>query len=185
MPISFPGRYLIFKAVPVLFLLAFQYAPGQIHPVAAESAIHFSIKNFGFKVSGTMAPPEGDILFNPDDPGGSSFQVTLKSESINTDNNSRDEHLKSADYFDVKNYPLIHFVSDKVSGVGKTGAYLVTGTLTIKNRSKPVSLPFTAEKSGTGFLFTGSFKMSRKDFGIGGSSTISDELTVEIKVVAR
>jgi polyisoprenoid-binding protein YceI len=157
----------------------------QLHPVAGESGITFSIRNFGFKTGGILAAPEGDILFNPDDLSKSSFHMTIKSESINTDNSSRDEHLKEEDYFDVKNYPLIRYVSTSVKAGGKKGAYETTGTLTIKNKSKEISMPFTAEKNGNGWLFSGSFKMNRRDFGIGGSSTISNELTVNVKVLAK
>ena len=55
--------------------------------------------------------PQGDIVFNPDDLAKSLFRVRIKAESINTDNESRDEHLKEETYFDVKNYPMIRFVS--------------------------------------------------------------------------
>ncbi len=157
----------------------------QLHPVAKESDIRFTLKNFGFKTGGTLGPPEGEIVFNPDDLSKSSFRVTVKSASINTDNNARDEHLREAEYFDVKNYPLIRFVSDNIRAVGTKGTYDAVGTLTLKNKSKEIHIPFKAEKAGIDWLFSGSFKMNRRDFDIGGSSTISNDLTVNIKVVAR
>jgi polyisoprenoid-binding protein YceI len=166
-------------------LLTMPVAFGQIHPVANESSIHFTIHNFGFKTGGYLAPPEGDIIFNPDDLGRSSFQVTIKSESINTDNESRDEHLKEEDYFDVKKYPLIRFVSSSVRADGKKDNYEAKGILTIKETSREINLPFKAIKNGNGWSFAGSFTMNRKDYGVGGSSTISNELTIEINVIAR
>jgi polyisoprenoid-binding protein YceI len=174
------------KAILVIFFFFIAISSmGQLHPVTEESNVHFTIHNFGFKVPGSLASPEGEIVFVPEDPAKSSFRVTIKSESIFTDNHSRDEHLKEEDYFDVKNYPLIRFVSSGVRATGKNSSYEATGTLTIKDKNKEIKLPFTAVKSGSGWLFAGSFKMNRRDFGIGGSSTISNELTVEIKVVAR
>jgi len=167
-----------------LFLM-FQSAFAQLHPVAGESSVRFSLKNFGFRTGGTLDPPVGDIIFNPDDLTKSSFHVSIKTESINTDNNSRDEHLKEADYFDVKNYPQIRFVSSSVKPGSNKGSYEAVGTLTIKNISKEITLPFTAEKKGDGWLFSGGLKMNRRDYSVGGSSTISNELTVEIKVLAR
>jgi polyisoprenoid-binding protein YceI len=179
-------KYLRAKSVlPVYFLLMAHTAFGQLHPVAKESNIHFSLRNFGFKTGGTLAAPEGDIIFNPDELTKSSFQITIKSESINTDNDSRDKHLRDEDYFNVKNYPLIRFVSDNIRAGGKKGEYETVGKLTIKNKTKDITIPFTSEKSGNGWLFSGSFKMNRRDFDIGGSSTISNELTVDIKVTAR
>jgi polyisoprenoid-binding protein YceI len=186
MAITIIRKYVVIKTgLFFYFLLMVPSVFGQIHPVAKESGIQFTIHNFGFKVSGSLAAPEGDILFNPHDLSKSCFHMTIKAESINTDNNSRDEHLKGEDYFDVKNYPLIRFVSDNIRSTSKKGDYEAVGTLTIKNKSKEIHLPFTAEKSGNGWLFNGSFKMNRKDFAVGGSSTISNELTVEIKVLAR
>jgi polyisoprenoid-binding protein YceI len=169
----------------VFLFLSFQCSFAQYHPVASESSVRFSLKNFGFKTGGSLNAPEGDIDFNPDDLTKSSFRVTLKAESIDTDNESRDAHLKEAAYFDVKNYPLIRFVSSSVTETGKKGSYQTLGTLTVKNKSKEITMPFTVEKNGNGWVFSGSFKMNRKDYDIGGSSTLSDEVTVDIKVVAR
>jgi polyisoprenoid-binding protein YceI len=171
--------------LPFCFLLTIQSVSGQMHPVAKESSVQFSTHNFGFRTGGSLAAPEGDILFNPDDLAKSSFHVTIKSTSINTDNDSRDEHLREEDYFDVKNYPLIHFESDNIRATSKKGDYEAVGKLTIKKTSREIHLPFTAEKSGDGYLLNGSFKMNRKDYGVGGSSTISNEITVEIRVLAR
>jgi polyisoprenoid-binding protein YceI len=165
--------------------LSFQCSFAQFHPVAGESSVRFGLKNFGFNTGGTLDAPEGEIVFNPDDLTKSSFRVTIKAESINTDNESRDEHLKEEAYFDVKNYPLIRFVSSSVKATGKKGSYQTLGVLTVKNKSKEITVPFTAEKNGNGWTFSGSFKINRKDYDIGGSSTLSDEVTVDIKVVAR
>lgn len=170
--------------LPFCFLLAIQSVSGQLHPVAKESSIRFSTHNFGFRTGGSLAAPEGDIHFNPDDLSKSSFHVSIKSSSINTDNDSRDEHLREEDYFDVKNYPLIRFESDNIRATNKKGSYEAVGKLTIKKTSREITIPFTAEKSGDGYLFNGSFKMNRRDYGVGGSSTISNEITVEIKVLA-
>ena len=182
-----PGRkYITLPTVlPLYFLAIVQTAFGQIHPVAKESSIHFTIHNFGFKTGGSLNAPEGDIVFNPDDLSKSSFQMTIKAESINTGNDSRDEHLREADYFDVKNHPLIRFVSSSIRATGKKDSYEAKGMLTIKNTSREIVLPFNAEKNGTGWAFSGSFTMNRRDYGVGGSSTISNELSVEIKVIAR
>jgi len=82
----------------------------------------------------------------------------------------------------VANYPRIHFLSTKITGKG--GAFTMTGHLTIKGKSKDVSFPFTASPADDGYLFKGSFKINRKDFGVGGTSTISNELEVVLNVHA-
>jgi polyisoprenoid-binding protein YceI len=173
------------KGLYFFLCLSFQCSFAQYHPVAGESSVRFSLKNFGFKTGGSLGAPEGDIVFNPEDLTNASFRVTIKTESIDTDNESRDEHLKEQSYFDVKNYPLIRFVSSSVKETDKKGSYQTLGVLTIKNKSKEITMPFTAEKNGGGWTFSGSFKMNRKEYDVGGSSTLSDEVTVDIKVVAR
>ena len=164
------------KGLFVFLILACQYGFAQYHPVAGESSVRFSLKNFGFRTGGSLDAPEGDIVFKPDDLTKSSFRVTIKAESINTNNESRDEHLKEASYFDVKNYPLIRFVSSSVTEAGKQGSYQTLGTLTIKNKSKEIAMLFTAEKNGDGWTFSGSFTMNRKDYDIGGSSTFQRQV---------
>ena len=186
MTLTIRRKYLIALFTGTLyFLLVIPLAFGQIHPVAKESSIHFTIHNFGFRTGGSLDAPEGDIVFNPDDLARSSFQVNIKATSINTDNETRDEHLKEEDYFDVKKYPLIRFVSSSIRATGKKDSYEAKGILTIKGTSREISLPFIAVKSGSGWAFTGSFTMNRRDYGVGGSSTISNELTADIKVIAR
>jgi polyisoprenoid-binding protein YceI len=97
----------------------------------------------------------------------------------------RDNHLRSDDFFDVKNYPQIRFVSEKVTGTKKNGTLFVSGKLTMKGITKEISFPFTAQPITDGFLFNGEFKLNRRDFKVGGGSTVSDNLTVLLKVVVR
>src|SRR6185312_591845 len=99
-------------------------------------------------VNGKFTGVNGDIKFDPQNPAAGSFDVTINSATVNTDNSLRDHHLQGESYFDVKNYPKIHFVSTKVVSSNKNGAYNITGKLTIKKRTRPVSFPFTATPSG-------------------------------------
>ncbi len=157
----------------------------QLHPVPNESDVHFTIKNFGFNVDGLLSGLKGEIRFNPDSVAVARFQVTVNAASINTDNSIRDGHLMEEDYLDVKNYPRIQFISENIRALNRKGSFMMTGKISIKNKTKEISFPFTASVSGNGYLFTGSFRISRRDFGVGGSSTISDSLTVDLKVVAK
>lgn len=166
-------------------VLVFCTGFAQLHPVPNESNVHFTIKNFGFNVDGLFTGLEGDIRFNPDSPSAASFAVSVNAASINTENGMRDSHLREEDYLDVKNHPRIQFLSENVRAMNKKGSFMMTGKLSIKNKIKEISFPFTALQSGSGYLFTGSFRISRRDFDVGGSSTISDNLTVDLNVLAR
>lgn len=168
----------------MLLLLTGVASIAQYKPADKRSTVDFIIGNFGFDVKGSFTGIQGLINFDWQTPGNGSMDITIDASTVNTDNALRDEHLKDEGYFDVKNYPDIHFRSSKITGSGKSGSYVVTGKLTIKGRSKDISIPFTAVQQNEEVLFKGSFKLNRKDFGIGGTSTISNELEVLLNVYA-
>ena len=154
-------------------------------PVDSASEVTFKIKNLGFNTGGSFSGLAGTITFNPDNPDGCSFDVHIDANTVNTGVDMRDDHLRSDDYFDVKNHPQIRFVSQKVTGSKKSGTLFVSGKLTIKGITKDISFPFTAQPTKDGYLFNGEFKINRRDFKVGGGSTVSDNLTVFLKVTAR
>jgi polyisoprenoid-binding protein YceI len=170
----------------ILFILTALISGGafaQYKPSDKGSSLNFSIKNFGVEVTGKFTGLQGDIKFDPTSPELASFDVTIDAESVNTENSLRDHHLQGESYFDVKNYPRIHFISDKVSAA-KNGTFTVTGRLTIKKQTKVITFPFTATTTDDGCMFKGQFSINRKDFDVGGTSTISDKLEVSLNVLA-
>jgi polyisoprenoid-binding protein YceI len=174
-------RIIIIIALAVLGKLA----SAQYQPVKEGSTVQFTIKNFGFNVSGSFTGLTGVVRFDSQNPGSASFDVSLDAASVNTDNNMRDDHLRRPSYFDAEKYPRIRLVSGKVTTTGKNGVYLFTGKLTIKDHTKDVSFPFTSESVGGGYRFKGGFTINRKDFDVGGTSTISDKLEVALDVIVK
>jgi len=154
-------------------------------PVDSASVVSFKIKNLGFNTSGSFSGLAGTITFSPDDLAGCNFDVHIDANTVNTDMEMRDNHLRGEDYFDVKKYPQIRFVSTKITSSNKKGTLFVFGKLTIKGITKDISFPFTAIPTQDGYLFNGEFKMNRREFNVGGGSTLSDELTVILKVAAK
>jgi polyisoprenoid-binding protein YceI len=176
------------KKTVLLFLISaisISLAKAQYKPVDKESTLGFIIENFGFDVKGSFTGFKGDINFDAQNAANNGFDVTIDATTVNTDNNLRDQHLRGESYFDIKNYPTIHFVSSKITSTGKENAFTAYGKLTIKGKSKDISIPFTAMPGTDGYLFKGSFKINRKDFGVGGTSTISNELEVFLNVMAK
>jgi polyisoprenoid-binding protein YceI len=157
----------------------------QYKPTDQGSAVQFKIKNIGFNVNGSFNGLQGNIQFDPAHPDQCSFDVSVDAASVNTDNSMRDDHLKKETYFDVKTYPRIRFQSTKISASNKAGAFILSGKLTIKNTTKEISFPFTATASQAGYVFKGSFRINRKDYQVGGSSTISDELELMLNITAE
>jgi polyisoprenoid-binding protein YceI len=160
-------------------------ALAQYKPAEQGSNMQFTVQNLGFDVHGSFSGFKGIINFDAQNPTVGNFDVTIDAATVNTDNTMRDGHLKDDTYFDVKNYPTIHFASNKITAASKAGAYNITGKLTIKNKSADITFPFTATPSGDGYLLKGSFKINRKDYGVGGTSTISNQVEISLNVLAK
>src|ERR1700686_5524226 len=89
----------------------------QIDP--AHSAAHFSIRHLMISnVRGEFTKLSGSALINPADPAKSTVEITIEAASINTREPQRDEHLRSADFFDVANHPTLPFRSKRIQPLG-------------------------------------------------------------------
>ncbi|HLY69725.1 MAG TPA: YceI family protein [Puia sp.] len=156
----------------------------QYKPLDKGSSIQFTIKNFGINTGGSFTGLQGEINFDSHDLSAAKVNVSIDAGTINTDNETRDEHLRQDTYFDVKDYPRISFVSTKITASDKTGVLFIFGKLTIKNQTREISFPFTVTPNGNGYLFKGTFNINRKDFGVGGTSIISNSLEVQLSILA-
>jgi polyisoprenoid-binding protein YceI len=168
-----------------LIIITGIFASDQYKPEDEGSSVQFKIRNLGFNVNGSFSGLDGNIQFDPNNLTASNFDVSIDANTINTDNNMRDNHLRNETYFDTKNYPRIRLVSTKITTSNKSGILFIFGKLTIKNQTKDISFPFTATSTNEGYLFKGVFKISRKDFGVGGASTISDDLEVSLNISSK
>ena len=148
------------------------------------------------KVRGSFNEFEGSGTFDADNPSNSHLQLTIQAASIDTRNADRDGHLKSNDFFDMETYPTITFVSTAVEQTGDTD-YRVTGDLTIKGVTKPVTVDF--DYTGTAvdpydnqrIGFEGKTTVNRKDWGVSwnaaleaGGVLVSEKVTLEFEVSA-
>lgn len=173
----------------VLFLSCFSVLKAQKEMIPSDngSKVHFVIKNFGIRTGGDFSGLKGNIKFDAKTPWGSSFDVTVNASTIDTDNDTRDGHLRKEDYFDVKKYPVIRLVSTKIQGTTKAGRFQFTGNLTIKKTTKQITFQFTAEEKDGGYLFSSdNITINRRDYEVGGSSiSLADELKLSISVLAK
>ncbi len=172
----------------VVFILAFSLisslVSGQAKKILPDNPVAFKIKNAGIKVDGSFTGLKGTLFFNSKELSNAYFDVTIDAATINTGTSARDTHLKKAEYFDVEKYSKISFKSKKIDAT-KTG-YAATGTLSIKGKSKEITIPFTYQEKNNEGVFNGNFTINRLDFGVGESSWIlSDEVSIllNIKVV--
>lgn len=105
-----------------------------------HTEINFSVKHFFTPVSGTFKAYEVEFLFDRENPASSSVNVTIDVASVDTNNDRRDNHLKSGDFFDAENHPQMTFESTSVRQVSET-QLIATGKLTIKGITQEVDLP--------------------------------------------
>jgi len=154
--------------------------PGKSKAQATHASITFEIKNLGITTSGSIGGLQTNVHFDPSNLNASILEASVDVNTINTGNGSRDEHLRSDDFFDLAHFPKISLKS--VSFKHKSGDnYIGRFVLTIKNRSKQVDIPFTLPNKDNTISFRATFKLNRLDFGVGSKSMIlSDEVLVNI-----
>lgn len=157
-----------------------------------HSKIGFSVTHMAVaETEGKFNDYSGTVLAKGNDFNGAEVSFTAKTASIDTENERRDGHLKSPDFFDAAKYPEVSFKGNLV----KEGAkYKLKGDLTMKGTTKPVEFEVsggnvvnTGRGEKSGFKFTG--KLNRKDFGLTWANTtptgemvVSDEVELIIKV---
>lgn len=178
------------KFIITIYLLTFSFSglAQNYKPTDEGSKIHFKLKNFGIDTGGELSGLTGDISFTPANNPLNSFNVSVDVNTIDTDNEKRDKHLKETNYFDVEKYPQIIIKSKRISRTNKSSAgwFHFTGTLTMHGVTKPLSFPFKATKKGSDYLFVGGFTINRMDFGIGKiSSVMSNSVKVSLSILAK
>ena len=172
--------------------------------VTGTYAIDASHSRIGFvarhamvtKVRGSFNEFEGSGYFDADHPVDSHLELVIKAASIDTRNADRDGHLRSNDFFAMDEFPEITFRSTSVEQTGDA-EYRVTGDLTIKGVTKPVSVdfdytgaavdPFGNQRIG----FEGTTTINRKDWGVNwnaaletGGVLVSEKITLELEISA-
>lgn len=158
----------------------------------AHTAVAFIVNHIGFSnVIGRFNTVGGDISFDKDAVEKSTVNVTIDAASIDTNHAKRDEHLRSPDFFNAKEFPKLTFKSTKIEKTGdKTGK--LHGDLTMLGVTKPVVLDVTFNKDGVspaskletaGFSARGTVK--RTDFGMKyGAPAVGDDIQLLIEIEA-
>ena len=138
----------------------------------------------------------GTVNYDPKDVTKSTIEFTAKMTSVDTGVARRDDHLRTADFFDVAKFPDLTFKSTKVEKKGNN--LMLTGDLTMHGVTKSVSFPFTVvgflkdQRGGMKMGAVAETTISRKDFGVGkddklpnGAEALSDKITVVLNIEAN
>jgi polyisoprenoid-binding protein YceI len=162
---------------------------------SAHAEVGFAVRHLMIAtVRGRFGAVQGTVVVDEADPSKSKIDVTVDTTSIDTRQEMRDNHLRSADFLDVANHPNLHFVSTSIEG-DITDSFTITGDLTIRGTTRPVTLDATFQGRGLdpwgsermGFEAKG--KLNRKDYGLtwnqaleAGGVTVGDEVKLSIDV---
>jgi polyisoprenoid-binding protein YceI len=160
-----------------------------------HSGVNFTIRHFVSNVSGRFKDFEGVIKYDKANPAASSVNFTIQTRSIDTDNDDRDNHLRSPDFFDAEKFPTMTFTSTSIKAVD-ADTLEVTGDLTMRGVTKKVTVPVDVlgsvktpkgEKAG----FESAFKLDRKEYGIAwnrmldtGGAILGDDVKIVISIEA-
>jgi polyisoprenoid-binding protein YceI len=158
-----------------------------------HSTATFKVRHFTANVVGQFRDFEGAISIDRANPAKSSVEFTIQTKSIDTGSERRDNHLRSADFFDAEKFPTITFKSSSVTPKAKD-VYDVTGDLTMRGVTKRVTLPvnflgFLKHPRGEKAGFEIETTLNRKDYGINwnraldeGGFVLSDDVKVSINL---
>ncbi|MSN97006.1 polyisoprenoid-binding protein [Campylobacter sp. FMV-PI01] len=182
----------ILLSIAASSLLIVNFANAKDYVVdTAHSQVGFKIKHMQISnVKGNFNKFSGDIDFDENTKKLKKLNATIAIDSVNTNNNNRDNHLKQADYFDAKKFPEMKFeMTEFIAESQDEGK--VKGNLTIKGVTKPITLDYDfggeikndkADKIG----FTLEGKIDRTAFGVGESSVaLGSEVKLEIEIEAN
>jgi len=173
----------------VFFLLGLgRYATADDYVIdTAHSGVTFQISHLNLSyVHGRFDSFSGSFTLDSGDPAKSSFKMNIKTESVDTNNAQRDNHLRSPDFFNAKQFPAIAFTSTSVKPID--GGYEVTGDLTMHGETKPVTFSLKGGRTAefprgvprTGF--STELMLKRSNFGVGKpmAAVLGDDVQISI-----
>ncbi|MBI1228105.1 MAG: polyisoprenoid-binding protein [Bacteroidetes bacterium] len=183
--------------VATLFSFTLLMAPAKQWKVdKAHSAISFSINHLFTAVEGRFLQFEDEFLFDPNNLQESKASFTIDVASVNTQEQKRDQHLQSADFFDAEKFSKIKFTSTRFESKGGNN-YVAYGKLTIKDVTKEITLPFKVLGTTDHPMMKGTKVMgiaaettiNRNDYGVGTGSwaatmVVGDQVNVKINLEA-
>lgn len=164
----------------------------------SHTQVLFKVRHMGIStVTGRFNRFAATFAYDPEDPAASWLTATIDAASIDTDNDRRDNHLRSADFFAVDSYPTLTFQSTRVEPAGE-GRLRVAGDLAIRGVTKPVVLDVALEGATLGqggrpmTGWTAETTVDRMDYGLrwnrlteAGGWVVADEVRILLEVEAR
>jgi polyisoprenoid-binding protein YceI len=153
-----------------------------------QSTIHFEFRQMGVPVKGGFKRFATEMAFDPARPEAARAQIEIDLASIDAGSPEADEESAGKLWFNRSAYPKATFVSSQIRALGDN-RYEMRGTLTLKGRSREMTVPVTYMPGKNAATFDGSFVLRRLDFGIGEGmwadvATVANEVQVRFRIAA-
>jgi polyisoprenoid-binding protein YceI len=156
----------------------------RIQPEASE--ITFRATSRLMNAEGHFGRFSGDVVADPARPTGARISLTIEAASLDTGIGMRDNHLRSADFFDIERFPTIAFQSVRVETAGRRAT--VTGSLTLHGVTREIAVPVDVQITETALVASGEFIVNRGEYAMNYNSfltPIGNEVRVEFTFRAR
>lgn len=189
-------KYLILPTLILATLPTF----AQVSTYAVDgyhSEVGFKVRYLVGKTAGSFSKYGGTLKVDERDITKSSVEVTVDAASVNTNNEARDKHLRTPDFFDVEKFPTLYFKSVAVRQIAP-GKLEVTGDFTLRGVTKRITVPVTSLGSSvhpmtkkTMAAFETSFTIARKDYGVSygladaANVVVGNEVDIHLTILAN
>lgn len=183
-------RSALLTALGIIFVTSTAFA-APLKLDRTHSKVSFTAETLLFDVDGEFGEFTVEVEGDPAKPETVKVKITIDVASIDTKNQKRDDHLRSPDFFDAKTHPIITFTSTSIKKKGNQ--LIVKGKLTMRGKSKEVTIPFKVAKGKNGAgvdttTYKGKLTIDRNDFGVGTGSiaakiSLEDEVDLKLLVV--
>lgn len=181
--------------LPVLALSLAAQDTYKVDPVHSE--VTFKVRYLVGKTAGSFSRFGGTVVMDEKAIAKSSVQITVEAGSVSTNNEARDKHLRTADFFDVEKFPTFTFTSVAVKEVGK-GKLQVTGDFTMRGVTKRITVPVASlgatlnpRNQKVMAAWQTAFTIQRKDFGISYGLTdaanvvVGNDVDIDMTILAE
>jgi polyisoprenoid-binding protein YceI len=160
------------------FIAQWKYIP-------KDAKVKFTLYEKNGVEEGVFTGLAGEVNFDENDLKNSTIKASIDAATVNSGIDMRDESLRSADFFEVKKYPKIEFISTEI--IKNDTGYCAKGTLQAKATMKPIEIPFSFKKTGDSTaIFKGYFIINRYDYAIGKKGDgIGNKVRIDLEIPVK
>ena len=179
------------RIITALLLSALAPAAGAVeygNVLADKSTITFNSRQMGVPIIGRFGRFSAQVAFDPAKADAARISVTVDAGSIDAGSQEANDEVVGKNWFNIRMFPIATFTASRVRALGG-GRFEAAGSLTIKGKAQPITVPFTYMKEGANAVFDGGFTLKRIEFAIGEGvwsdiDSVANEVQVSFHIAA-